>query len=371
MYEMNIIVFAGENYMKNERNRRVKILLERLQNKTIYLYGAGTRGRVALENLNALGLEKNVAGFLDDSREGLYKGKSVYPVECVYHLKDENTVFVITTYSVNGMVCKLMRNGISTENIYYFAELLISNVENELFQQNKGTIEQVYSMLGDSLSKYIYHSIFEVYLSGNIGILSRTKGNMQYFPVKGTNDEIEEFYLSENESFIDCGAYDGDTIRKFKIRTKNKYEKIWAFEPDLENFVKLSDYVAKEQDERVKLFQSGVYNKDTTMSFTSRRGTSSSLSQTGVESIEVHQIDSLINEPVTFIKMDIEGSEKEALLGGKRIIAEYKPKLAICIYHKIEDLWEIPQLIKKLNPSYHIYIRNYEDRTDETVCYAL
>lgn len=286
-------------------------------------------------------------------------------------MKDENTVFIITTYSVSGMVCKLMKNGISVENIYYFAELLISNIESEIFRQNKGKIEQVYNTLGDSLSKYIYNSIFEVYMCGNIGILSRTKGSIQYFPVKGTNDEIEDFYLSEDESFIDCGSFDGDTIREFKIRTSNKYKKIWAFEPDPENFLKLSDYVTGEQDERIKLFQSGAYNEDTTMFFTSNRGTSSALDQIGEESIKVNKIDTLINEPVTFIKMDIEGAEKEALLGAKRIISEYKPKLAICIYHKIEDLWEIPLLMKRLNPDYHIYIRNYEDRTDETVCYAI
>lgn len=66
----NIISFGDENLMENERSRRIKILLEKLQNKTIYLYGAGTRGRVALENLNTLGLEKNVAGFLDDNVSG-------------------------------------------------------------------------------------------------------------------------------------------------------------------------------------------------------------------------------------------------------------------------------------------------------------
>lgn len=79
----------------------------------------------------------------------------------------------------------------------------------------------------------------------------------------------------------------------------------------------------------------------------------------------------MIEELVTLIKMDIEGAEQEALLGAKRIISEYQPKLAICIYHRIEDLWEIPLLIKELNPEYHLYIRNYEDRLDEIVCYAV
>lgn len=107
------------------------------------------------------------------------------------------------------------------------------------------------------------------------------------------------------------------------------------------------------------------------MPFCRNCSTTSALAQYGEEKVRVYQLDSVIEEPVTFIKMDIEGSEKEAILGARRIITEYKPKLAICIYHKVEDFWEIPLLIKALNPDYNIYIRNYEDRIDETICYAV
>jgi hypothetical protein len=73
---------------------------------------------------------------------------------------------------------------------------------------------------------------------------------------------------------------------------------------------------------------------------------------------------------ITYIKLDIEGAELEALKGMKKIIATCKPKLAICIYHKPTDLWTIPLFIRSLNPSYKLYIRQH-DRVHETVCYAL
>ena len=358
--------------MKSERKRRIEILIEKLKERNIYLYGAGIRGKVALENLNILGYEKNICGFVDDNGQKEWvQGKRVWRTDDIESLAIPNASFIITTYAVKKMACRLMEKGISAENIHFFPELLIDDVAIETFRTNREKIEQVYNILSDNLSKYIYKSLFDIYINGNIGILSRTKGDCQYFPGEGENNEIEGFYLSEHERFVDCGAYDGDTIRSFKIRTKDKYKKIWVFEPDADNFARLVDYVEKEQDKRIELIKGGVYSRNDNMPFCRNCSTTSALAQYGEEKVRVYQLDSVIEEPVTFIKMDIEGAEKEAILGAGRIITEYKPKLAICIYHKVEDFWEIPLLIKALNPDYNIYIRNYEDRIDETICYAV
>ena len=81
--------------------------------------------------------------------------------------------------------------------------------------------------------------------------------------------------------------------------------------------------------------------------------------------------DCLFDEIITFIKMDIEGAEKKALEGAKNIIEKHQPKMAICIYHEPEHIWEIPLYIKKLVPDYKIYIRHYQMDEYETVCYAI
>ena len=160
-------------------------------------------------------------------------------------------------------------------------------------------------------------------------------------------------------------------FQEYKNITNNKYKKLWAFEPDLNNYTRLSEYLDICRDQRIQSYNAGVYDRDTKVSFTTNMGTSSSVAEDGTECIDVYKLDTMINEEVTYIKMDIEGSEKEALIGAKTILLKYKPKLAICIYHRVEDLWKIPLLIKSLNPAYKIYIRNYEDRVDETVCYAV
>ena len=82
-------------------------------------------------------------------------------------------------------------------------------------------------------------------------------------------------------------------------------------------------------------------------------------------------MDNCILDEVTYIKLDIEGAELEALKGAKKIIQKYKPRLAVCIYHKKEDLIEIPQYLKELVPEYKFYVRHYSNTTWETVLYAV
>ncbi len=100
-------------------------------------------------------------------------------------------------------------------------------------------------------------------------------------------------------------------------------------------------------------------------------GSSSRISEIADISIQVDSIDRVIQEPVTCIKMDIEGAEYQGILGAKEMISRFKPKLAVCVYHKPEDIWELPQLIHRINSEYEFYLRHYSFGDVETVLYAL
>lgn len=168
---------------------------------------------------------------------------------------------------------------------------------------------------------------------------------------------------------IDCGAYDGDTALKF-AEFFPSYRKIYALEPNPEMLCKLEQRVAGL---KVEICNVGAYSRKDILRFESQKSGCSCLNQEGTFEIAVDRIDSLVaNEcdPITFIKMDIEGSELEALKGAQKTIEKYKPKLAICIYHRRDDLIEIPKLIKELRSDYHFYLRNHQCIPEDSVLYA-
>ena len=126
--------------------------------------------------------------------------------------------------------------------------------------------------------------------------------------------------------------------------------------------------------EKVELINAGLWSKDTYLAFHSAEYGGSHIVESDEKDgaqVKVVALDSCIRGKVTFIKMDIEGAELEALKGAKQLIMKYRPKLAICIYHKREDMWEIPYFIKNLVPEYKLYIRHYSNYEYETVLYAV
>jgi FkbM family methyltransferase len=171
-------------------------------------------------------------------------------------------------------------------------------------------------------------------------------------PVPGPmyfRDEL--FAPRDDEVFVDCGAYDGDTVCSFMEHIGWRFKKIYAFEPDPVNFQKLAladNIVAK---------QAAVGRTNGVVAFSAEASESSAAGK-GESQVERVTLDSyLAGEHPTLIKMDIEGFEPEALAGAKEIIARHSPVLAICVYHAQEHLWEIPLQIHSYNPGYRFYLR--------------
>ena len=116
----------------------------------------------------------------------------------------------------------------------------------------------------------------------------------------------------------------------------------------------------------------GVYSDDKRISFLNVGGGTSCICDNSEDVIDVRKLDTILSdENVTFIKMDIDGAELDALKGAKAIIQKNKPKLAISIYHKPEDIIEIPLLLHEILPEYKFYIRHYSIYSVETVLYAI
>jgi FkbM family methyltransferase len=198
-------------------------------------------------------------------------------------------------------------------------------------------------------------------------LLRETVCDLQYFQ----NDIAK---AGKREYLVDCGAYDGDTIRDFVDWTGRKFAKITAFEPDPNNFSKLREYVSKDLPEHdVQLINKGASDKDDILHFSCRANISSVICEEGDTEIEVTTIDHILegdDTPVTMIKMDIEGVELSALIGAQNTIRKYRPMLTICIYHKFDDPIVIPRYLRELVPEYRFYIRNHSLNMCENVLYA-
>ncbi len=199
----------------------------------------------------------------------------------------------------------------------------------------------------------------------------------QYFDLKIVS-------IDESTVFLDAGAYVGDTIERFLRYGQGKFAKIYAFEPSPNNFRVLESNVQKNYTEdvarRIHLFNCGLSLNEETLYFSSDTNTlggGSAQMDENLEAGELRNISTVLRggdnsvDDITFVKMDIEGAEMDALRSMADMIKKNTPTLAICVYHKPEDLWEIPLYIHELSPKYKIYLRHYSNCFCETVCYAV
>lgn len=258
------------------------------------------------------------------------------------------------------------------QSIFDFFEMIFPTEEmkitKEIYTDNHTKLRSARSSLSDERSKEVFDNIIQFRMTKNRKFLKNImwEDNV-YFPlIKGW------FPLTEYETFVDCGAYDGDTIREFIKKVHGKYQKIIAFEPDPINVDKIEKYCKYENLSCITIISKGVMDKSGEAAFDNTGTATSKVTEQGNLNIQVMSIDECIEcHDASFIKMDIEGSERFALKGAKNTIRNNKPRLAISAYHKPEDIYEILLDIQELCPEYHFYLRHHSYAINETVLYAM
>lgn len=166
------------------------------------------------------------------------------------------------------------------------------------------------------------------------------------------------------------GGDDGETTLDFFQWTKEEktaFSYIW--EPDIVNRKKCNEMLC-DINERIEIVNKGLWDKKEKLRFSHDERESSRIDNNGELCIEVDRLDDVVKDEVTFIKMDIEGAEIRALMGAKETIVRNKPKLAICVYHKPEDIVEIPKLILSFRDDYIFGFWHYSYADNETVLFA-
>ena len=224
--------------------------------------------------------------------------------------------------------------------------------------------DSILEELCDNKSKYILISI----------MMARLTNNWKYYSMCCDSREKEYFdkeviNLLPGQVVVDGGGYTGDTYEHFCRIYESSHVKNWyLYEPDVLNMQKARINLKSEKN--VVFRQAGLGEKNQYMNFVSTGTVGSKCGGEDTESIEVVSADTDITEKITLLKLDVEGMELEALKGAKRHIVEDSPILVICLYHKREDIPELINYVKLLNPKYRLYIRHYSTAHWDTVLYA-
>lgn len=227
----------------------------------------------------------------------------------------------------------------------------------ELMLLHEEEIAHVYEYLDDELSRETFRKIIEFRLLDDSIEVPTLPQSTQYFE--------EGLYHPRNDAaFIDCGAYNGISAKTFFEIQNDQFEAYYGVEPDADNYNKLKEYIGnleKPARDKCNLANKAVWERSGELNLYTLDGPGSFIADDiGKSKVSSTTIDELLHgKKATFIKMNIEGSEKQALRGAENTIRIYKPELAIAGYHRTDDLWRIPMMIKKFRDDYILNLRSY------------
>ncbi|MGA7194471.1 MAG: FkbM family methyltransferase [Anaerolineales bacterium] len=344
----------------------------------IFIYGTGTVGQEIWKLLKVKGY--SIKGFIDHSltQRPLPEAFIFQPDDERIPIKDRrNSDVIMAIHNRAAQIPPIIENlhRLGYGQIITLIDLY-DNFANELGQRYWLTSRNFYSnyekeilltqnLFEDKASRELFRSLISFRKTGDYSILSAPDMEHQYFP-----SDIP--FSKKPIRFVDCGAFDGDTLRNF-VESKIPIEALAAFEPDQINFQKLSKYIRESQIPNAFLWPCGVYSSSTQIRFDSGQGEASVISEKGAFTIQCISLDDAIpNFNPTLIKMDIEGAEIEALRGAQHIIQKYRPELAISVYHLPSHIWEIPLFVKAMMPdTYHYYLRAHGFNDFDIVLYTI
>lgn len=341
----------------------------------LYVWGCASTAKMVTEYIESASSVKVTAYIVDDLyyRDELYNNRKVIKFSQWKQIA-KNGDYVVIGFTNEERAQELMdRLGEGIQGLYFYFPYS-SNAYGQCLTYEKycefqDEFNKVYNLLEDQLSKDTMERFLDGCINGRIDALNECKAIGQYF------NELTQCY--QVGCFVDCGAYTGDTIEAAKSFYGDRLTKIVSFEPDEKNIQLLKERVEKcgMKEKQLCLVTMGSWSKRDTLYFSSDNS-SSSISEEGDITIEVDSIDHVLepfSEKIDYIKMDVEGSEKESLLGATNTIQKYHPILAICVYHRPEDLYELTQTIIELADGYpyKFFLRYYGPDLRELVLYAL
>jgi FkbM family methyltransferase len=379
-----LLEMLSESITKAEKRERstFDILTEPLSGNLV-LFGAGGLGRSIMKKLRTAGVK---AEAFSDNNPDLWgrtvDGVRIYSPEDAAKRFGSKAAFVVTIWGAESghafINTRRQLKDLHCSRVVSFIPLFWKYPEIFLpyycldlpsrILKQKDYVINCLSIWEDNVSfdEYIAHLRWR--LSLDFDGLPSPDLQCQYFP-KGI------FLLSEEEVFVDCGAFDGDTIREYIRHNNGSFKKIIALEPDPSSFRNLTGYISgldESIQDRITVLPFAIGSVNRRVNFSAIGMPSSGMNGEGTLEIDIRRLDDIIgNVSPTYIKMDIEGSEEDALAGASGTIRSSKPLLAVSAYHRQGDIWEIPLFIRSLSEDYHFFLRSHRNESWDLVCYAV
>lgn len=317
----------------------------------IVLYGMGDGADKVINQFEILGIKPSAVMASDDFVRGQsFRG---FKVQKLSEIEETYPDFIIA-------LCFGSQLEDVMSHIKSVAEkhtLLVPSVPvfgDNIFDEN--FVQKYFPLI--SMADDTFHDVYSKEYYRNL-LLFQFTGKLEYlFKAETPKDDAFKkiLQLNDNEFFADLGACKGDTVEEF-LSYVNDYEKILAFEPNTKNFEKLKLYC--QDIKNTEIWNLAVHSNEDVLYFNKKSGRSSAEATEGVP-VKANSLDNILQgRKATYIKMDVEGCEAQAIKGCVDTLRNHKPKLNLAVYHRSEDIFTIPLLIKAINPDYKIYLRHH------------
>jgi FkbM family methyltransferase len=356
-------------------------ILREHQNRVV-LFGCGTLGKRAIDLLREIGVDPVAVCDSNPSRWGTnISGLTILSPSDAAAQFGRNAVFFVTIWNdfhwYRHTLAKLTSLGCTSVSSYApifwrfgsrFMDLLLLNEPAHLLYQQLDEVFEAERLWADEESLASYRS----------NIAWRAKGDPSHLPYPAPQNTYfprDLFRLIPEEVVVDCGAFDGDTVRLILSLVGPDFKAVHAIEADTISLQKLSTYLSTLPAAikgKIHTLDCAVGAERCTLRFNMSGAATSKSSEDAGADVRCVPIDELFaDESMTFIKMDIEGAEYDALVGARKTIERDRPILAICVYHTQRDVWRIPLLMHSIDPTYRLFLRAYDGDGFQSVVYAV
>jgi len=373
---IDLDALLGSDWRHHVERRRSEIT-QRIAGRTdVVLFGAGYLGRHVHGDMDALPFEPRA--FVDNNSTlwgTEIEGLEVLGPNAAAARFGQSALWVITVYTNSKVIEQCRALGVPWVTCAELSWALPEpHPQSLVFGTPEGLaesareIETAASIWADAESEAEYRSQIRWRFLLDYAALGTPRPVIEtYFP----DDLIRH---SAHEVFVDCGAFTGDTVEAFLAARGGSFERIVAIEPDALNCRALQNRIddwSRSGIGPIRVEPVAVGSRRGTLRFDTT-GTAGSSVGSGTDTVEVAPLDEILADcRPTYIKFDVEGAEHGALVGASGTIRANMPVLAVCLYHKPEDLWDLPLLIRSLRPDYRMHLRRYSDERWETVLYAV